>query len=88
MSFKQIGKNLFDHFYPIFIYKKKLQYLKDEFKDFIFHDEHKEQSELEMVLLKNEQENQTMIRRYQSLRDGKLSTGKGGVLDNYMQLIV
>ena len=52
MAFKQVGKNLFDHFYPIIMYKKKLQYLKDEFQEFIFHED-KEYSQLQQLLKKN-----------------------------------
>jgi len=37
---------------------------------------------------KDDQNNQNMIRRFQSVRDGSLGKGKGNILDNYMQLIV
>jgi hypothetical protein len=30
----------------------------------------------------------TMVRRYQSVRDGQLGVGKGNILDNYMQLMI
>jgi len=70
MSYKQIGKNLFDRYYPMFLFKNKLDDLSEKFKKFISKENLNEQ---ELQIIKSDADKKisgTMIRRYQSIRDG------------------